>query len=157
MLPRGGEWKIITFRVCIAANELQQISSFSVLGASEPELSIIPIAMMGVFKKTTMYLWPVYYMLLVQGVTATRRPNIVFILTDDQDVHMHSLEYMPLVQKHLMYEGTTFTRHYCTTALCCPARVSLLTGMLAHNTNVTDIFPPFGEYAVFLPLPLTLR
>lgn len=43
-----------------------------------------------------------------------KRPNIVFILTDDQDAHMNSLDYMPLTQKYLMNEGTTFARHYCT-------------------------------------------
>lgn len=42
------------------------------------------------------------------------RPNIVFILTDDQDTHMNSLEYMPYLQKHLISQGTNFERHYCT-------------------------------------------
>ena len=67
------------------------------------------------------------------------------ILTDDQDVHMNSLTYMPFVQKYLMNEGTTFTRHYCTIAVCCPSRATLLTGMAAHNTNVTDILMPYGK------------
>jgi N-acetylglucosamine-6-sulfatase len=73
------------------------------------------------------------------------KPNIVFILTDDQDIKLDSLDYMPLVQKHLINEGTIFKRHYCTTAICCPARVTLWTGKNAHNTNVTDIFPPYGQ------------
>lgn len=81
----------------------------------------------------------------LSGVSASRKPNIVMILTDDQDVHMHSLDYMPFVQKYLMNEGTTFTRHYCTIAVCCPSRASLLTGMTAHNTNVTDIIMPYGK------------
>lgn len=42
------------------------------------------------------------------------RPNIVFILTDDQDSHMNSLDYMPITQQHLIKAGTTFARHYCT-------------------------------------------
>ena len=73
-----------------------------------------------------------------------QRPNIVFILTDDQDVELGSLDYMPLLHKHLINEGTLFSRHYCTTAICCPSRVTLWTGKNAHNTNVTDIFPPYG-------------
>lgn len=76
---------------------------------------------------------------------SNERSNIVFILTDDQDVHLQSLEYMPLVQKYLINEGTLFKRHYCTTAICCPSRVSLWTGRNAHNTNVTDVFPPYGR------------
>jgi len=74
-----------------------------------------------------------------------KKPNIVFVLTDDQDLHMQSLDYVPLIKKHLINEGTLYKRHYCTTAICCPARVSLLTGKLAHNTNVTDVNPPHGE------------
>ncbi len=77
-------------------------------------------------------------------LSTDRRPNIVFILTDDQDLHMHSLSYMPLVKKHLLDEGTFYRRHYCTIALCCPSRVSLWTGRAAHNTNVTDVNPPYG-------------
>jgi N-acetylglucosamine-6-sulfatase len=75
------------------------------------------------------------------------RPNIVFILSDDQDMQMNSLSYMPHLQKHLVAQGTTFQRHYCTIALCCPSRVSLWTGRAAHNTNVTDVNPPYGDLA----------
>lgn len=78
------------------------------------------------------------------------RPNIVFILTDDQDQRMGSLDYMPLVRKHLLAKGTQFSRHYCTVALCCPSRVSLWTGRAAHNTNVTDVNPPYGGYPKFV-------
>lgn len=72
------------------------------------------------------------------------KPNIVFILTDDQDLHMNSLAHMPHLKKHLLDEGTFFQRHYCTVALCCPSRVNLWTGKAAHNTNVTDVNPPYG-------------
>ncbi|KAF8849477.1 Arylsulphatase [Acephala macrosclerotiorum] len=67
----------------------------------------------------------------------TERPNIVFILTDDQD-------------KHLLDQGTYFDKHYCTTAVCCPSRVTLWTGKAAHNTNITDVNPPYGGYPKFV-------
>jgi len=73
-----------------------------------------------------------------------KQPNIVLILTDDQDLHMDSLSYMPHLKKHITDQGTSFHRHYCTVALCCPSRVSLWTGKAAHNTNVTDVNPPHG-------------
>ena len=73
-----------------------------------------------------------------------KQPNIIFILSDDQDLHMDSLSYMPHLKKHLIEEGLSFQRHYCTVALCCPSRVSLWTGKAAHNTNVTDVNPPYG-------------
>lgn len=31
-----------------------------------------------------------------------KKPNIVFLLTDDQDLHMNSLDYMHGVQHHLV-------------------------------------------------------
>ncbi|GAP82336.2 putative arylsulfatase [Rosellinia necatrix] len=85
----------------------------------------------------------------ISGLTRGR-PNIVFILTDDQDLHMQSLDYMPFVKKHLIEHGTFFRKHFCTTALCCPSRVSLWTGKAAHNTNVTNVVPPYGGYPKFI-------
>ena len=76
------------------------------------------------------------------------RPNIVVILTDDQDLHMDSVNYMPLLKKHIIDHGTFYKRHYCSTAICCPSRVTLWTGRNAHNTNVTDVFPPYGKSQV---------
>ncbi|KAI5924219.1 alkaline-phosphatase-like protein [Camillea tinctor] len=84
------------------------------------------------------------------GDGAAARPNIVFILTDDQDLHMQSLDYMPFVRKHLINHGTFFRKHFCTTALCCPSRVTLWTGKAAHNTNVTNVNPPYGGYPKFV-------
>ncbi|CZR67236.1 related to arylsulfatase [Phialocephala subalpina] len=87
---------------------------------------------------------------LSQSDQSTTRPNIIFLLTDDQDLHLESLNYMPLLKKHLLNEGTFYTKHYCTIALCCPARVTLWTGKAAHNTNVTDVNPPYGGYPKFV-------
>ncbi|KAI5859467.1 alkaline-phosphatase-like protein [Durotheca rogersii] len=82
--------------------------------------------------------------------TRRRRPNIVVVLTDDQDAALGSLEHMPRARRHLIERGTLFSRHYATTAVCCPSRVSLWTGRLAHNTNVTDVSPPYGGYPKFI-------
>ncbi len=62
-----------------------------------------------------------------------RRPNFIFILTDDQDLLMDSVQYQPAVQRHFAREGTFFSKHYCTISICCPSRVSLLTGKAAHK------------------------
>lgn len=77
-----------------------------------------------------------------QAATTTK-PNFIFIITDDQDQQLGSVDYMDSVQKHLKTEGTTLSKHFCTVSLCCPSRVSLLTGKAAHNTNVTDVKPVF--------------
>ncbi|KAL4813140.1 alkaline-phosphatase-like protein [Aspergillus spinulosporus] len=82
--------------------------------------------------------------------TLPNKPNFVFIITDDQDLQLDSIEFMPLVSKHLKQKGTFFSNHFVTTALCCPSRVSLWTGRQAHNTNVTDVTPPYGGYPKFV-------
>lgn len=85
------------------------------------------------------------------GPSPAKKPkNVVFILTDDQDATMDSVSYMPLVQKHLAKKGTTYANHFTTTAICCPSRVSLWTGKQPHNTNVTDVHPPYGGYPKFV-------
>jgi hypothetical protein len=75
----------------------------------------------------------------------SKPPNILFVITDDQDLELDSISYTPLIEKHLRHKGTFFRNHFVTTALCCPSRVSLWTGRQAHNTNVTDVNPPYGE------------
>jgi N-acetylglucosamine-6-sulfatase len=85
-----------------------------------------------------------------QHAAPPAKPNILVILTDDQDLHMESLSYMPNLQKHLIDEGLFFRHHYCTVALCCPSRASIWTGKAAHNTNITDVNPPHGGYPKFV-------
>lgn len=93
-------------------------------------------------------------MLLTAGMSAVTgiasKPNFILIMTDDQDLHLNSLDYQQAVQKHFAQEGTWFKKHFCTVALCCPSRVSFLTGKAAHNTNVTDVSAPYGGYPRFI-------
>ncbi|KAL3475985.1 alkaline-phosphatase-like protein [Aspergillus californicus] len=79
-----------------------------------------------------------------------QRPNILFVISDDQDLGLGSISYTPLITKHIRNQGTFFRNHFVTTALCCPSRVSLWTGRQAHNTNVTDVSPPYGGYPKFV-------
>lgn len=73
------------------------------------------------------------------------KPNIIFILTDDQDLQLESLSYTPIITRELGEKGTFYQNHFVTTAICCPSRVSLWTGRQAHNTNVTDVNVPYGK------------
>ncbi|GME62001.1 Arylsulfatase precursor protein [Neofusicoccum parvum] len=90
--------------------------------------------------------WPSLGLLLGAALAAAKQPNILFVLTDDQDLHMNSVDHMPLLQKHVIEKGTTFAKHFCTVAICCPSRANLWTGHAAHNTNVTDVSPPYGGF-----------
>jgi N-acetylglucosamine-6-sulfatase len=71
------------------------------------------------------------------------RPNIIVILTDDQP--FHTVDYMPAVKKQLMAKGVVFENGFVTTPLCCPSRVSILSGQYVHNHEVyTDRMPLGG-------------
>lgn len=72
------------------------------------------------------------------------KPNIIFIITDDQDVRTGTLDYMPKLHTHIAEQGVTFTHFYAPVSLCCPSRVSLLRAQYAHNHNVTYVSGPFG-------------
>lgn len=78
------------------------------------------------------------------------RPNVVVIMTDDQD-DMGSMSVMPKVEQLLADEGVVFTNSFVDFPLCCPARASFLTGQAAHNHGVLDNVPPDGGYARLLP------
>ncbi len=64
------------------------------------------------------------------------RPNVVVIMTDDQDER--SMRVMHSVRRQLVRRGTTFSNFYATFPLCCPSRATFLTGQYAHNHGVEN-------------------
>ena len=64
------------------------------------------------------------------------RPNILFVMTDDQTYQQMSCAGHPILQTpnidRLANEGARFDRAFCTNSLCAPARASILTGCLSH-------------------------
>ncbi|KAH8319995.1 hypothetical protein KR074_011007, partial [Drosophila pseudoananassae] len=81
------------------------------------QLFIIPLSLLG---------------LLHVGMSE-KLPNIVLILTDDQDVELYGMHPMEKTITKIGREGAAFYHAYTPTPICCPARASLLTGMYAHN------------------------
>lgn len=74
---------------------------------------------------------------------ADPRPNIIFILTDDQPYY--TIDYMPTVTEVLMTGGVVFENGFVTTPLCCPSRASILSGQYVHNHKVyTNRYPMGG-------------
>lgn len=78
------------------------------------------------------------------GPKPPERPNVVVIMTDDQDAA--SLRYMPQVKRLLIDQGTTFTNSFASYALCCPSRATFMTGQYPHNHMVLDNHWPDGGY-----------
>jgi len=66
------------------------------------------------------------------------RPNIVLILTDDQDATLGGAEPLEQGKKLLVDKGAEFMNAYATTPICCPSRASILTGRYLHNTEVRN-------------------
>lgn len=80
---------------------------------------------------------------------AAARPNIVFILTDDQDLVLGSLDFMPRTRALIARQGMTLSNHFVPLSLCCPSRSTILTGAYPHNHRVYTNFPPDGGYERF--------
>jgi N-acetylglucosamine-6-sulfatase len=88
------------------------------------------------------------------AASAVQRPSFVVIQTDDQTLDALYAEYTPLggapipampnTLSLIAARGVTLNRYYVTYPLCCPSRVSLLTGRYAHNHNVRGNVPPEG-------------
>jgi N-acetylglucosamine-6-sulfatase len=88
-----------------------------------------------------------------------QKPNFVVIQTDDQTIDQLYATYtppggapipaMPNTLNLLAGKGLTFNRYYVPYPLCCPSRVSLMTGRYAHNHNVRGNVPPNGGYTGF--------
>ena len=80
---------------------------------------------------------------LVFAGSAYGAPNILFIVTDDQELE-GTMAVMPKTTKWFktgdagsgIIGGTEFVNGSVTTPLCCPSRSSILTGRYAHNHGV---------------------
>jgi N-acetylglucosamine-6-sulfatase len=76
-----------------------------------------------------------------------RRPNIVFVLTDDLALNL--VQYMPHVLQ-MQKDGVTFVNYFVTDSLCCPSRASIFTGRYPHNTGIFTNTGADGGYLTFL-------
>ncbi len=91
---------------------------------------------------------------------AATPPNIVVIQTDDMtraDLYATYTDpltgaltaAMPNTLNQLAFQGITLNRYYVSNPLCCPSRVSMLTGRYSHNNGVLTNFFPSGGYYKF--------
>ncbi len=83
-----------------------------------------------------------------QAQTPARKPNIILILTDDEDTKIHS--FMPKTKALLEDQGVTLSNYFVTYALCCPSRSSILRGQYPHNTKVEGNMLPQGGFQKFV-------
>jgi arylsulfatase A-like enzyme/lysophospholipase L1-like esterase len=94
-----------------------------------------------------------------KAFASRQRPSFVVIQTDDQTLDQlyatftpvagTGIRAMPNTLDLIAKKGVTFTHYYVSYPLCCPSRVSLLTGRYAHNHRVRGNVPPEGGYTGF--------
>lgn len=69
-----------------------------------------------------------------------KRPNIVFIITDDQQRSefgfLHGKALTPHIDR-IAKDGAQFTRSYCSTSVCTPSRYTCLTGQYASRCTAS--------------------
>ncbi|XP_059101724.1 N-acetylglucosamine-6-sulfatase [Peromyscus eremicus] len=71
-------------------------------------------------------------------VGAARRPNVLLLLTDDQDAELGGMTPLKKTKALIGEKGMTFSSAYVPSALCCPSRASILTGKYPHNHHVVN-------------------
>ena len=90
-----------------------------------------------------------------------KRPNIVFLLTDDQ--RFDSLGCMgntvvktPAIDQ-LAREGVVFDQMFCTTSICAVSRASFMTGQYARRHGINDFRTSYTAEQLAASFPLQLR
>lgn len=90
-------------------------------------------------------------LLLTQGALSADRPNIVYIISDDQtwsDFGFMGNErvYTPNLDR-LASQSATFVNGYLTTSVCRPSLVTLMTGLYPHQHQIHFNHGPPGNSA----------
>ncbi|MCB9768453.1 MAG: sulfatase [Candidatus Omnitrophica bacterium] len=71
-----------------------------------------------------------------------RRPNLLFILTDDHRWDALGSAGNPIVQTpnldRIAAEGVSFTRNFVVTSICCTSRANIFSGMYGSRNGVED-------------------
>ena len=94
-------------------------------------------------------------------VASTSRPNIIFILTDDQRLDAlgatgNTIIHTPNIDK-IARKGILFSNAYATTSICCVSRASILSGQYMLRHKIEDFATPFTDEALQQTYPLLLR
>jgi uncharacterized sulfatase len=116
------------------------------LGAPWPVCPIVPIdylaAMLKPFLAAALSLCLLSSLASSARADDARRPNLIYILTDDQAAWSvgayGNKDSQTKNQDRLAREGALFTNAFATTPVCSPSRAAILTGLYSTQVGITD-------------------
>lgn len=92
---------------------------------------------------------------------AQRRPNILFVFTDDQPISCVGCMGNEHIQTphidRLARDGVMFENAFVTTAICCSNRATILTGQHLKRHGIEDFETPLSASAMAATYPVLLR
>lgn len=95
------------------------------------------------------------------GAGPGSRPNLLFVLTDDQRFDALGCAGNPIVRTpnidRLAGEGIRFERAFVTTPICAASRASILTGTYERTHTYTFTKPPLARAFTDIAFPVRLR
>lgn len=73
--------------------------------------------------------------LLAVAAGASGKPNIIFVLTDDQDLILDSTSATPGINSLIFDSGVVLEHGIVSTPICCPSRTISVSGRYSHNNG----------------------
>ncbi len=97
----------------------------------------------------------------VQKKTSSGKPNVIFLLTDDQRWDTMGCMGNPIIQTpnmdRLAEKGVLFTNNFVTTSICCASRASFFTGQYTRRHGIIKFSTDFSPSALSQTYPILMR
>ncbi|MDC0936794.1 sulfatase [Pirellulales bacterium] len=112
---------------------------------------------------TNLAVWELLFLSVAASVHAAQvdRPNILFLLTDNQPWHALGCAPNPIIHTpnmdRLAREGVRFANAFVTTPICAASRASILTGLYERRHDFTFLKPPLRREFTAISYPEVLR
>ncbi|MEM9337208.1 MAG: sulfatase [Bacteroidota bacterium] len=95
------------------------------------------------------------------GEAKTKKPNIIFIMSDDHAAHaigayggrLADLNLTPNLDQ-LAKQGIRFENAFCTNSICTPSRATIITGQYSQTNGVLDLDHKLDTDEQYLPIEL---
>ena len=104
---------------------------------------------------------PLLLTALLSCAQATKRPNIIFFLSDDQRADFLGCAGHPFLQTptidRMAENGVRFSNAFVTTSICSTSRATILTGLWERSHRYTFGVPPMSEGLAQQSYPYLLR